>query len=262
MKYRTKHLKQFARYDLTGKLGIAIGGSMIVVLVNFVTGMLTGPLFSGNNLFSYVMQDALNFVISVIMGIFSAGLAYLFMNMARRREYALSDILWFFKNQPDRVLTASLVFSLIAFVTGLPAEIYGNMYFRKAVTQEELMNMLMIYMVLYMTGIVLSVLLTVPFTFAYNILADDQEIGGFAALRKCLAMMRGNVVRYILLELSFLPWLIISVFAFYIPLLFVVPYMTMAETEFYLDLTGELEEMHNGGPGPVATSFYSDDKWS
>ena len=262
MKYRTKHLKQFARYDLTGRLGTAIGASVIVVLVSFVTSMLTGPLFSGSTTFSYVMREALNLVISIILGIFSAGLAFLYMNMARHREYSLSDLLWFAKNQPDRVLIASAVFSLIGFATGLPAEIYGNVFFPRAVTQDELMNMLMVYMGLYMLGIVLTVILTVPFTYAYNVLADDESLGGFEALKKSAKLMKGNIRRYLILELSFLPLLILSVFAFYLPLLIVVPYMTMSETELYLDLTGELSQMHEGGPGPVPTSSYSDEYWS
>lgn len=262
MKYKTKHLKRFARYDLSGKLGIAIGGSVIVVLASFVSGMLTGPLFSGSNLFSYVMQDALDLVVSIILGIFSAGLTYLFLNMARRREYSLKDLIWFFHHQPDRVLIASLVFSLIAFVTGLPSEIYGKVYFPMVVTEEELMNVVKVYAALSMGGMLLSSLLTIPVAFAYNILADDEEISGFEALRKSMKMMKGNIRRFIFLELSFLPWLIISFYCLYIPLLFVIPYLNMTETEFYLDLTGELEVMHNGGTGPVATSFYSDEHWS
>ena len=99
------------------------------------------------------------------------------------------------------VLTALFVFlvSLIGFATGLPAEIYGNIFFPKAVTQDELMNMLMVYMGLYMLGIVLTVILTVPFTYTYNVLADDESLSGFEALKKSAKLKKGNIGRYLIL---------------------------------------------------------------
>ena len=54
-------------------------------------------------------------------------------------------------------------------------------------------------------------------------------------------MMRGNFWRYLLLKLSFVPLMLLSVFTFYIALLWILPYMTMTETMFYRDLKGELK---------------------
>ena len=43
-----------------------------------------------------------------------------------------------------------------------------------------------------------------------------------------------------MLKISFLPLMFLSVFTFYIALLWILPYLTMTETMFYRDLTGEL----------------------
>ena len=44
-----------------------------------------------------------------------------------------------------------------------------------------------------------------------------------------------------MLKISFIPLMFLSVFTFYIALLWIFPYMAMTEVMFYRDLTGELK---------------------
>ena len=53
--------------------------------------------------------------------------------------------------------------------------------------------------------------------------------------------MKGNILRYIWLNISFIPLLFLSVFTFYIALFWIMPYMEMSMTTFYRDLRGELD---------------------
>ena len=53
-------------------------------------------------------------------------------------------------------------------------------------------------------------------------------------------MMHGNFGKYLMLKLSFVPLMFLSVFTFYIALLWILPYMEMTEVMFYRDLLGEL----------------------
>ncbi len=52
--------------------------------------------------------------------------------------------------------------------------------------------------------------------------------------------MRGSCGRYLMLKASFIPLMFLSVFTFYIALLWILPYMVMTEAMFYRDLMGEL----------------------
>ena len=70
--------------------------------------------------------------------------------------------------------------------------------------------------------------------------ADQPDIKGTEALKESIEMMHGNWGRYLMLKISFLPLMFLSVFTFYIALLWILPYLTMTETMFYRDLTGEL----------------------
>ena len=61
------------------------------------------------------------------------------------------------------------------------------------------------------------------------------------AMKESLEMMHGNFGRYLMLKISFIPLMFLSVFTFYIALLWIFPYMAMTEVMFYRDLTGELK---------------------
>ena len=90
-------------------------------------------------------------------------------------------------------------------------------------------------------GTVVYEIITIPLEMTYYILADNPQTKGIDALKESIEMMRGNFWRYLLLKLSFVPLMLLSVFTFYIALLWILPYMTMTETMFYRDLKGELK---------------------
>ena len=91
-----------------------------------------------------------------------------------------------------------------------------------------------------LVGMIVYQILSIPLEMTYYILADRSELKGTDALKESIEMMQGNFGRYLMLKISFIPLMFLSVFTFYIALLWVLPYMIMTETMFYRDLTGEL----------------------
>ena len=92
----------------------------------------------------------------------------------------------------------------------------------------------------------------------YFLMADDPDLGGIQGLKESARLMKGNMWRYIKLNLSFVPLLFLSVFTFYIALFWIMPYMEMSLVTFYRDLNGELDHRlpgdgYYGGSG----SFYN-----
>ena len=84
------------------------------------------------------------------------------------------------------------------------------------------------------------------------------DLGGIQGLKESARLMKGNMWRYIKLNLSFVPLLFLSVFTFYIALFWIMPYMEMSLVTFYRDLNGELDHRlpgdgYYGGSG----SFYN-----
>ena len=87
----------------------------------------------------------------------------------------------------------------------------------------------------------LNFLVSLPFAMTYFLMADDTELGGIQALKESARLMKGNLWRYVKLNLSFIPLILLSVFTFYIALFWIMPYMEMSMAAFYRDLSGELE---------------------
>jgi uncharacterized membrane protein len=70
----------------------------------------------------------------------------------------------------------------------------------------------------------------------YFILADQKTISGFRAIEMSWNVMKGKKMKLFLLQLSFIGWAILSVFTFFIGLLFLYPYMLTTYAKFYQNL--------------------------
>ena len=255
--------KAYAREMLNGNYTIPIVGTLAIAGINFIGGNLASNLFRGSSLTTIIISQIFAFILSLILCVFSAGLSYMYLNIARGKAYSLRDILFLFKNHPDRVIVAGFVLALIDLVVNIP---YYYVSYTKApgVTPEENAEWLLVLSAYMLLGMVLNMLITLPFVITYFLLADDLELGGIDALKASMQLMKGNNGKYLLLQLSFLPLMILCAFTLYIGLLWLLPYMEMSSVMFYRDLCGEFNlaapqpPLQNGemnGQGPQ-------DSWS
>lgn len=233
--------KTCAREALRGRYSAAILGMLAVAGISFLGSMGASILFRGNSLYALVMSQVFLFILTLIMTVFTAGLSHMYLNMARGYDYSLMDLFYLFRNHPDRVIVAGFVLSLISLVTSIPYY-YVNYMTDPGSTMEEQVLWLWKCMGLLLLSLVLEALLTLPFVLVYYILADNREIGGMEALKISARMMKGRKLKFLLLKLSFIPWMLLSVFTLYIGLLWLLPYMDMAAVIFYMDLNGELDQ--------------------
>lgn len=233
-----KSWKLSAKSALSGRWGTLIMAQIIVSVINLVVGNLTTMLFPGTSGMALALSQVFSFLVTLVMCIFTAGLYYMYLNVAREREYSYRNLFFFFKNQPDKVIVASFVMALIAWITALPASYYIYVT-DPGTTLEQQMAVLQTYLMISLGGIILNMLLTVPLTLTYYILADEN-VGGFEALKRSMQLMRGNIGKYILLQLSFFPWYILSLFTMGIGMIFLMPYIQMTDIMFYRDIRGEL----------------------
>lgn len=132
--------------------------------------------------------------------------------------------------------------AVLNLLTMLPYTIYSNANLPgKDASVEALITWLYTGVVLMIVGMIVYQILVIPLEMTYYILADKPELKSTEAMKESLEMMHGNFGRYLMLKISFIPLMFLSVFTFYIALLWVFPYMAMTEVMFYRDLTGELK---------------------
>ena len=91
---------------------------------------------------------------------------------------------------------------------------------------------------------VLGVVIKLPFAMAFYILADNPQMKGREALKKSASLMKGHMMQYLVLQISFIPLMFLSILFLYVGLLWVMPYIYATYTIFYMDVTGELKETH------------------
>ena len=73
------------------------------------------------------------------------------------------------------------------------------------------------------------------------ILKDNEQISAMDALKQSWEMMDGHKAQLFWLSLSFIGWMILSIFTFGIGFLFLVPYIYTTFAHFYEDLKAEEE---------------------
>ena len=243
--------KGMARRSLKGRLGTAMLVTIAVPLMNMLAGVIGASLFPGSDLLSIILGQVFSFTITLVMSVFSVGMCRMLLKMARREDYSYGDLLYYFRNQPDRVIWASILMAFISWLTSLPSLVYdytaSTPELPAQITDTASLQMAelflqkqMIYLIINLGGLVLNMILTLPFAQTYYILVDDEEISGMDAVRESFRMMKGHFGKYILLQLSFLPWMLLFAVTYFLIMLWVVPYMEMTNVMFYRERRGEI----------------------
>lgn len=248
--------KAYAREMLNGNYTVPVVGMLVIAGLNFIGSQLTVTLFRGSSLITVIIGQVFMFILSLIICVFAAGLSYMYLNIARDRAYSLGNLLFLFKNHPDRVIVAGFVLALIELAVNIPYY-YVSYTTEIGETLEEQAAWMGVMMMYLLLGMVLNLLLTLPFVMTYYLLADDLELGGIDALKTSMRMMKGNMGKYLLLQLSFVPLLLLSVLTLYIGLLWLIPYMQMTSVMFYRDLRGEFDLPVPGETGQDAQLYSS-----
>ena len=83
MRRKIRRWKTYAKETLHGNYSIIILALLAITAVNMVVSELVSALFGGTTILNIITGQAALFIVSVIMGEFSAGLSYMLLNMAR-----------------------------------------------------------------------------------------------------------------------------------------------------------------------------------
>lgn len=232
--------KTAAKHAMVGKTATVILAYVTVQALGMISSMLASAVFPGTETLDILLGYLFNFILTLVVSVVNAGLAYMYLNIARGKQYSLSDLFYFFKQHPDHVITASLAFAVINLVTMIPYTLYGYLAPVEYTLQGQI-DWLYKSLLLMLAGILVYQLLVIPLEMSYYILSDHPDMKGTDALKESVRMMRGHCGKYLVLKLSYIPLMLLSVFTLYLALLWILPYMLMAETMFYRDLMGEFD---------------------
>lgn len=90
-----------------------------------------------------------------------------------------------------------------------------------------------------------SLLLVIPgiikaysYSMSYYILADNPEISSLEAITRSRQMMKGHKMTLFILQLSFLPWILLVLVSLGIASIYVTPYVSATMANFYRNISG------------------------
>lgn len=239
-----RYWKVCAKQFLSGKWGIAILAMMAAPALNTIGTMAAIKLFPGDSFLAWLLGEAFLFIVSLLSMVISTGYNFMLLNMARGREYRFGNLIYMFKKGSDGVLSAALIMALIDTVLMIPFYYMVNMTAPAAETMEAVLEWGQPIMYSALAATVLGVVIKLPFAMAFYILADNPQMKGREALKKSASLMKGHMMQYLVLQISFIPLMFLSILFLYVGLLWVMPYIYATNTIFYMDVTGELKETH------------------
>tara|TARA_B100000085_G_scaffold273129_1_gene288322 strand:+ start:144 stop:929 length:786 start_codon:yes stop_codon:yes gene_type:complete len=239
------------------KWGISIGAFLIYVIVTSAVGLI--PIIGGLGQL-------------ILAGPFLVGYYYFFLKVSREDSVDIEDLFIAFKskNQFLASLVSYILFILLIFpVLGIgltlwaflvlgretfihfidkisewseklnPANLQSDLpLYDPALTDALSPEINWAFLLLGAIPFILvpAIYVTLSFSQTWFIIANDENISGYNALKESWNLMRGKRLKLFLLELSFIGWAILSVLTLFIGFIFLAPYVQTSYAKFYDNL--------------------------
>ena len=226
----TAQLKAIAKERSLDKYGTLITANVLIFLIQFVISGIT-TISSSGNLIIFIINQIINLIVSILLGILVSGKAYLYMNLIYSQTISASDIFFGLKQHPEKAVILQSLFVVVDFLVSLPATLFMYFYSRNPST-----NLYIALLIVLLVGIVINIYISLTYSQAFFLLHDFPDRSAADILLTSRNLMKGNRLRLLLLNLSFIPLYLLGVISLFIPLLWISVYRYASVAAFYQDL--------------------------
>lgn len=231
--YKTSaELKNLAKDQLLGKYGTVIMVILLSELINLFASYMLSMFTPTGGVIALIITLFVTFVVSSILGVMNAGLSLFFLKIACKQSYTVNDLFSGFREQPNKCLAISTLFTLLNLVCLTPYQVVSAYYVANP-TQTKWAAITFFLMIL---GNFLYIPLSLSISQSFYLIWDFPQLTAKDTLRQSMQLMKGHKGRLFYIEMSFLPLMILSVFTCCIGFLWLLPYMHMTLAYFFLDL--------------------------
>ena len=252
---KVKELKRIARGNLTGNYMELIRA---FVFCNIITSLIEMPFSMMTNDIEFSTQNIIYYIATVLIGIaavvLTAGQYRIHLSIARSGKVHPADLFFPVKYHADRFIFTEMILFGISLVAMIP--MIGGVIL--IYTQEDLKYYIGA-LLLSIVSFIFTLYLSLTFDLVYFVLNDHEDLSMMKALKYTKEMVTTHRKRYLYMQLSFLPVVLLVIISFGTAIFWVQPYMTQTTTLFYLDVKGELDEaltkMQRKEPSPEPVIF-------
>jgi len=248
----SRNLRALGRNALTGKWGLAVGGTVIFALLTTVPAIILSLIF-GNEDVSSAVSSIYSLLIS---GPLTLGYAMFAISIFRNRETSVGEVLYGFERFGKAL---GLYLLMMVFILLWLFPVYIAVPFAIFMFGEEIFlnGNFFTYVLLFLFFIILFIPTYIAYyrySMSYYILSDNPNIGPLEAIRQSKKMMKGNKWKLFCMHLSFIGWGILAVCTFGIGFLWLTPYIEVSTIAFYDIANGSLRSVRSiegdaGGSG-------------
>lgn len=231
-------IRKSAREALAGKWGKGVLITLIYFLFEFLLGFISG-LVEDIAFLSFIINIA-TIVISIPI---SYGLIISFMKLKRGEDVECYSFFidgfssfsrsWKIAGNILLKMWLPILLYVLATIALVFAVTFGVA--TSAVSNSSLFVIIasIIGIALFIAAFVYLFIRSLSYTLSYMVAYDNESMEAKVAVEESEKLMAGNRGKYVLLQLSFIGWAILTVFTLYIGMLWLVPYMQVAIVCFY-----------------------------
>lgn len=144
-KKKSKELKRISRENLNGRYRLSMSVFLTVTLINLFSDLPFTYLLG--NVYATKVQTVIYYIaevlLSIVVGVLQMGLIRFHLNMARKKEYRISDVFYCFMNHSNRYFGAYIIYYAISMIAKAPFLVARN-FFKLAATPWELLSLYML----------------------------------------------------------------------------------------------------------------------
>lgn len=230
-------LKALAKEQLFGNYGTLIATLFIVGGVSMAASFLPSFLIGTNSIVSVVIYYLVAFLLSLFIGIFTSGQAFLYLKLICGQRISSGDIFYGFRSHPDKALLIQLVLTLVGYVCMAPPLIFS--YFFRTTGNVKWMLSTSVAWVLAMA---VSTIIGLMLSQSFFLLQDFPDYTAAELLKMSCRIMKGHKGRLFYIQLSFIPLFLLGILSCCIAFLWIVPYQNATLANFYMDLVAKKQE--------------------
>jgi len=233
-------IRKEARESLKGKWGksvlMILAFTFVLVIIGIISGFMTATF--GENEDSLI-ASLITLATTIILLPIAVGMEFVFIKLKRNEEVDILEFIkvgisnfariWgisfriFLKTLLPLIIMAvmivvSVALFIMSFVSGEPTGFFTSM---------------IIPIILYIPLTIWYYSRILLYSLAFYIAYDNPNMTGKEAVNESAKIMKGNRIKLVLLDLSFIGWILLASLTFGIGYFFLLPYMQMASVSFY-----------------------------
>lgn len=230
------NLRKEARETLSGNWGksaiIIFVETMLIVFMNFIIN-----IFKENPVIRLILS-----IIQIIVEIpLMVGVTYSFVKLRRKGEIEVFDFIKYAIKNFGRAwkIQIRILLKLIIPIIGI---VISEILFAVTIIAEQIGNhnvglaCLIIGIIIYISCMILALIIELIYSQAYILSYDNPEKGAKEIVKESKNLMKGHKIELVLLQLSFLGWVILCIPTFGIGLFWLLPYRQVATISFHDEL--------------------------